>query len=440
MRMTTRALLAQSLYADVVGLRVDYENAAFTRLAGARGRSRGADFDCFAPFGDRRRCCVEDDGTINAFFGDPGYAEDGSNGQVMVYQPKFYYRVRPLTLTAQESGTGYLLKEAEYYVSSTPKPGFRLHPAFYGENGSPVDYILLSAYEASLYDDSLGKIFVDGTDTDTAVDYVNDRLCSLAGQKPIGGTAKQLTRYCAERLAAARGAGWHIDTIKSCAASQLLMIVECGTMNIQNAIARGVSHISDLSGVNCASLTGSTAFLGNATGVAEETVNEKRGTLTVCTAADTTAVSFRGQENPWGNVWKHINGVNIYYASAAAPGEIYIADDYQFANGKADGNYRSSGFCLPTGNGYVKYMGYGDPAYDWLFLPGGTGGSSTAPVGDYQNLSQSANGFRAPQYGGRWDFGAYGGPFCGNYQRKETYANRDFGCRLIFVPQGVPGI
>jgi hypothetical protein len=42
-------------------------------------------------YGGRMRCNVTDDGTITAFYGDSNYADDGSNGQVMVYQPKFYY-------------------------------------------------------------------------------------------------------------------------------------------------------------------------------------------------------------------------------------------------------------------------------------------------------------------------------------------------------------
>jgi hypothetical protein len=38
------------------------------------------------------RCTVADDGTIIAKYGDNNYTEDGSNGQVMVYIPKFYYK------------------------------------------------------------------------------------------------------------------------------------------------------------------------------------------------------------------------------------------------------------------------------------------------------------------------------------------------------------
>lgn len=83
---------------DIVGLCVDYENKTFKRLAGAVNLSQGVYFNKFEMYGGRRRCNVSDDGTITAYYGDEGYTEDGSNGQVMVYQPAFYYKVVPLKL------------------------------------------------------------------------------------------------------------------------------------------------------------------------------------------------------------------------------------------------------------------------------------------------------------------------------------------------------
>ena len=115
---------------DIVGLCVDFENKTFKRLAGAVNLSQGADFNKFTMYGGRRRCNVSDDGTITAYYGDENYAEDGSNGQVMVFQPAFYYKVVPLKLEKNtDSGIGYHLRKANYYVSSKPKTGFKLHPA-----------------------------------------------------------------------------------------------------------------------------------------------------------------------------------------------------------------------------------------------------------------------------------------------------------------------
>ena len=434
MSMRRRAALAQMNYADVVGVQADYENNRFTRLAGARGRTPGADFDRFAPFGGRRKCCVADDGTVNAYYGDAGYREDGAAGQVMVCQPRFYYRVEPLKLSPQAAGTGYLLQKANYYLSPTPKPGFRLHPAFYGEDGNPVDRIFFSAYEASYYDASLGKMFIDGTDTDPAIDLQHDRLCSLPEEKPVSGLYKSLTRDNAEQMAGARGAGWHIETVKTCAAEQLLMLIEYGTGNLQSAISQGISRFADRTGVNCASLTGSCAPLGNGSGTAASTVNEQLGVTAAYSENGKTSVAYRGKENPWGQLWKLLQGINIAAADPSAPDSVYVADDFAFDDSKKDGNYRCAGFTLPENSGYFKYPGYADSAFDWMFLPAATGGNSTRPVGDYSFARQSASGDRIVAHGGRWPSGYYNGPFSYNFQRSGGYCACDYGCRLIYVP------
>lgn len=81
---------------DIVGIQIDYKNKTFKRLAGAANLTKGSDFDKFTMFGGRKRCNVADDGSIVAWYGDADYKEDGSMGQVMVYQPKFYYLVCPV--------------------------------------------------------------------------------------------------------------------------------------------------------------------------------------------------------------------------------------------------------------------------------------------------------------------------------------------------------
>ena len=260
---------------DIVGLCVDYENKTFTRLAGAVNLSQGADFNKFEMYGGRKRCNVLDDGTITAYYGDENYAEDGSNGQVMVYQPAFYYKVIPLKLEKNtDSGIGYHLRKANYYVSSKPKTGFKLHPAFYDENGNAINYILFSADEGSMYDVS-AKAYVNDN-VDESITYEDgDLLCSVAGKKPISGLRKGLgTKTNLELMAQNRGSGWHLETIKATSANQLLMMIELGTMGSQTGVGQGVVSIADNSAYNCSSLTGSTAELGNGTGSAIETINE----------------------------------------------------------------------------------------------------------------------------------------------------------------------
>lgn len=424
---------------DIVGICVDYENKTFTRLAGAVGLSQGSDFNKFTMYGGRRRCNVSDDGTITAYYGDDNYAEDGSNGQVMVYQPAFYYKVVPLKLKKNaDSGIGYHLRKANYYVSEKPKTGFKLHPAFYDANGNEVGYILYSAYEGSMYDVSAEEYVNDGTNTDKAIE-TGDLICSVAGKKPISGLKKNLTKANLELMAQNRSVGWHLETIKATSANQLLTMIELGSMNTQAGIGQGVVNIPNNTSYNCSSLTGSTAALGNATGQATSTVNEIGGTETAYTESGKLAVSYRGMENPWGNIWKQIQGVNIWGDGSMGGGQPYIANNFTFNESKHSDNYEPVGFTLSNANGYINAMGYGSEKFDWLFMPSEIGGTSALPVGDYFSTTQNLNDYRIVRYGGSCSSIGNSGGF---YWMCNTPVNGrylDVGGRLLYVPTAKSG-
>lgn len=420
---------------DIVGLCVDYENKTFTRLAGAVGLSQGADFDKFTMYGGRKRCNVLDDGTITAYYGDEGYVEDGSNGQVMVYQPAFYYKVVPLKLGKNtDSGIGYHLRKVNYYVSSKPKTGFKLHPAFYDENGNAINYILFSADEGSMYDVSAGAYVNDNVDE--SITYEDgDLLCSVAKKKPISGLRKGIgTKSNLEQMAQNRGSGWHLETIKATSANQLLMIIELGTMNSQTGIGQGIVSIPDNKAYNCSSLTGSTADLGDGTGQATETINEKGGIQTTETANGKVAVTYRGVENPYGNIFKHIQGVNVWGDGSMCGGQPYVANNFTFNESKNSDNYEGVGFTLPNANGYINAMGYGKEEYDWLLLPSEIGGTSALPVGDFFYVTSDLNDYRIVLGGGSWNYGDFDGSFFGRCGYNVGSRDRSAGGRLLYVP------
>ena len=425
---------------DIVGLCVDYENKTFKRLAGAVNLSQGADFNKFEMYGGRRRCNVSDDGTITAYYGDEGYTEDGSNGQVMVYQPAFYYKVVPLKLEKNaDSGIGYHLRKANYYVSSKPKTGFKLHPAFYDGNGNEIDYILYSAYEGSMYDSSTQAYVNDNVDK--SITYEDgDLLCSVAGKKPISGLRSGLgTKQNFETMAQNRSTGWHLETIKAISANQLLMMIELAMMNSQNGIGQGVVTIADNKAYNCSSLTGSTASLGNGTGQAVETVNEIGGTETTYNVNGKVSVSYRGVENPWGNIWKHIQGINIWGDGSMGGGQPYVANDFTFNESKHSDNYEPVGFTLTNANGYISAMGYGSEEYDWLLMPSETGGTSALPVGDFFYVTPDLNGYRIALGGGSWNYGGFAGGFFGRCGYNVNSRNMSAGGRLLYVPTAKSG-
>lgn len=280
-----------------------------------------------------------------------------------------------------------------------------------------------------------GETYVnDGIDTTTTWDLNADLICSVAGQKPISGLYKALTKPNLETLAANRGDGWHGDLIKAESANQLLMIIELGTMNTQTAIGQGITSISDNSSFNCSSLTGSTSALGNLTGQADETINEIDGVETVYNTSGRVAVTYRGMENPWGNLWKHINGINIWGDGTMGGGQPFIADDFIFNESKNDGNYKPVGFTLANESGYINAMGYGGEEYDWLFFASEVGGTSALPVGDYIYMTTDLNGYRIALLGGSWNSGGSAGGFFWSANIGVSYRNRYVGGRLVYVP------
>lgn len=420
---------------DVLGLQVDFENKIFTRLAGAANLTAGADFDKFSMFGGRKKCTVADDGTITSWYGDENYTENGSIGQVMVYQPKFYYLVYPVKLEPIETGIGYHLRKVNYYISRSPKPGFKLHPAFYDANGDEIDYYLTSAYEGSIWDADGGE---DGTGAyllldEQVMNTTTDKLCSIAGVKPASGLTQKLTRTNVESLANNRGENWHGDLIKLVSAEQLLMIIEIGNMNLQTAIANGVVYITDNSSYNCSSLTGSTASLGNGTGQATETTNEKGGATTVETANGKTSICWRGKENFWGNIWKFVYGVNIWGNGKMGGGQPYICNDFNFEESKNNDNYEGAGFTATNANGYISAIGYSTNC-DWMFMASECLGNSSLPVGDKTNITQNLNGYRVTLLGGRWYHGNPAGGFYWLLTDGVGYRYRVVGGRLVYVP------
>lgn len=419
---------------DIVGIQVDYKNKTFKRLAGAANLTKGSDFDKFTMFGGRKRCNVADDGSIVAWYGDADYKEDGSMGQVMVYQPKFYYLVCPVEYDPIDTGIGYHLRKANYYVSEKPRAGFRLHPAFYDASGNEIDYFLTSAYEGSIYDASASAYLLND---EQVMNTGEDKFSSIAGARPASGSSQNLTRPNIEAMAQNRGTNWHGDLIKQVSAEQMLMIIEMGMMNLQTAIAQGVVSLPWTTGSDTtssyAAATGSTASLGNGTGRAEKTTTYEGGVAKEYTVDGKTSVCWRGKENFWGNIWKFVYGINIWGNGKMGGGQPYICSDFSFAESKNSGNYEPAGFTVTNANGYISAMGY-STACDWLFIASECLGNSSLPVGDYTYITVNLNGYRIALLGGAWNDGSYAGGFCWTLDNGVGSRYRTIGGRLVYIP------
>ena len=402
---------------DIYGVEVDFVNKRFTRLSGAVNRTPGAGFDSINAFGGRKRCNVADDGTVTAYYGDSGYTTTGKNAtgtmvQVMVEQPKFYYKVVPMVIEKGVKGTK--IRKARYYVSDTLKPGFKVHPAFV-ENGNVNPYIYLAAFEGALFDTSANAYILDNAQV---ADFATDKLSSIAGTKPAGGDTQNLTRANVRLLAQKRGAGWEQAYAATAAASQLLMLIEYASFDMQKAIGNGNTNQSS-SAANI-QYTGATVSLGNASGA-------------VTNANGIQIVSYRGEENFWGNIWTWADGMNEEnpdpFESGQA-GTLYVADHGFVDNSKAS-PYKNTGIHPIQGSGYVSAFGYSEE-FDWLFIAVEYSGNSTLPVGDYAWNQNS--GWRVAILGGYCYNGAYAGAFSWILYHAASYRYWTIGGRLVYVP------
>lgn len=395
---------------DALGIEVDYENKSVARTQDAVSLTMGADFNGYKMYGGRMRCNVADDGFINAFYGDENYRDDGSNGQVMVYQPKFYYQRIPIK--TEKNLIGKIIRKESILISETEQSGFKLHPLFKNTDGEELEYVLLPAYDGSI---------------------INNKLTSVADQKP----ASNITVVQAEQYAQNRGSGWHMTNMAAESANQMLEIVEFGSMNGQTALENGIVSISTVSGYNNASQTGSTASLGNNSGYATSTVNITNGVSNTYNTNGKRAISYRGWENPWGNIWRMIGGLNIYGNKEQNGGIPYICTNFNYNISSLTKDYESVGFCLPSNYGWISAMGYGNEHYDWVFMPieCSSSATSTVPVGDNLWTNPDLNGLTLAAVGGSWGFGQASGPFyyaCDSFLTETSQTG--YGASLMFIP------
>lgn len=389
------------------------------------------DFDNIYPWSGIKTCNIDADGNVLAYLGDSSFRRDGTNGDVMVEIPKFYYR-RIKTGTAEE-----------FWICASKLPGYELHPLFI-DNGKEVGKVFHSVYNASSFTD----------ETDNKV-----KLQSITGVQPRVRTTRASFRTYARN----KGAIWGIEDISCVNALQLLYLVEYANTNSQVALGSGAASFS-YSGkykaleetTNGNTITISSEYksayrlgqrieIGTALGTNNKTItprtitnittNEETGQTTItfdgdpiniavgnmvwnvaplngsCDALNGKSgwlagennytngyadVNYRGIEGFHAKLFRFIDGVNIkdrvvYYANS-------IAD---YADGVYDGKYRAVGYSNPEANGYVSAFGYDEKA-PWVMFPSAAeGGASTfIPDSYYQNPGE-----RLLLFGGFWNSG-----------------------------------
>lgn len=411
----------------IVGLSLDYQNYSYIRTQEAQNYTQGNDFNNYAMYGGRKRCLVSDNGQIIAFYGDNNYNENISNGyQVMVYQPKFYYR--RVIDKYSDINTAKAIRKQNIMISRSPKSGFKIHPLFINENGDEIEYVLLPAYEGSVEAND------NNSYTNKAIsNFTSQKLASVAGANPITGLNNPFTIENAEQMAKNRGTGWHITNIQFESAMQILFMIEFGTPNGQAAIEKGISDINS-NNDNVTIVTGSTSSLGNNTGYASFTdfiINDSPITYS---QNGKRAISYRGVQNPWGNLWRYAPGIAFSGDGTKAGGETYICNNYNYDVNNLN-NYTSAGFNIPNSGNWISSFGYNNEKYDWIFIPiEATGANSSFPIGDYLWVKSNLNGTNILTCGGSWKYGTDNGLFYYACDRNPNEATERRNARLMYVP------
>ena len=431
----------------VIGVEVDLDNNSVKRMGDNQYWSAGEDYDKSPVYGNRRRCNVTDDGKVVAFYGDEAYTETGAltvavgdvavgtKVQCMVMQPKFYYKRIPVRLEKQVDDTyqvkGYHMTKWIDLISPTARDGFKLHPAF-KKGDVELDYYFIGENDGCLESADGAYDMNDNTVTIGSSPYTGIKFSSIAGAKPASGSSKAdisknnaLTRDAIRKMCANRGVDWIQEDITIASAEQMLFVVEYATFNIQavSVFGSGVTNLPWVNNINNSVPNPANTTLGNGSGKITVKYTQSNGT-----AYDVDVPVYRGVKNPFGNIWKFIDGFLRKHSAGSDCNEAYWQDGSKgFSDTIAD--YIATGFSCATKEGYIKAFGYSEDC-DFMYMTSKVGGDSNRPVGDYYYINMSNNNIYIALLGAHWNYGTDSGLFYWNLSNVASFRYCHFGGRL----------
>lgn len=343
-----------------------------------------------------RRCVINNQAQVQYYLDefDSTKKEDGTPADLSGADGQVVVEINPTYVRRSFVGSKMTTE-----LTHAPLPGFKLHEAFSG--GVLKHYI--GAYDATVWSVAGGEN-LSGLNLDNNLPRINlatDYLTSLPDSFAMVGVSRTNFRTLAQNGGYQLYDYWQWELLKT------LFIAEFGNWNSQAVLGNGnVSGAypasSDVQSDSPHTMNGRSNSLGNNSG----------------SSATNPFVSYRGIENPWGNAWQYIDGVNILER------QLWVSNDETVYNDNNETGYAALGAPLPE-NGYIK---------EWQkitngFLPAVAGGGASAAtfIGDY--LYTSA-GRRALLVGGVADLGAIAGLCCarGNYAASRSY--RSLSARL----------
>ena len=293
-----------------------------------------------------------------------------TNYNTMVYVPTFYYRI------FDSNGKRY------FYISDTAISGFTKHP---GSNKYVGRYNTIAGTNTSL-----SRVAVPG----------GDIPASASGHSP----RVSLTRAAFREAARSKGDKWSLYDYVTWCAVWLLYLIEFADWNSQAKIGQGIVSAS------AAQNTGGTDTMSYHTGRAAGTDGQ-------------TAVQYRHIENPWGNVYEWIDGINFDDRTVRV-----CTDPAKYADDTTTDYMVAS--TITGSNGFIKSLGSSTNA-PYAFLPNAVGGSNSTYIPDYYYQN---TGWRVLLVGGGWNNGLFAGLFFFGASSTSSSSASNIGARLLYHP------
>lgn len=306
-----------------------------------------------------------------------------ASGNVFIKIPKFYCKI-----TKNENGT------YKHQISGVRYGGFST--LFIDGKGNEIDYILVGKYEGS-YDSASGKMrSVTGATVKVSINIT------------------QYRNYCK-----ANGDGYQqYDFLIDLIIKELFM-VEFATTHTQS-IMTGYTN-----GNNTAALiTGHTDAVRTPSGSWNNNHEDDGIACETCNTDGEHACKYRGIENPFGNVWKFVDGISF------DDEKIYVCTDptaYESTKYTAPYFYMGN---RPQKEGYAKVVAPFEKN-PLLQFTSEVGAGATTYYADYYYYNAAGTVLLV---GGRWYYGANAGLWLWSGFNTASNANASVGGRLCYKP------
>ena len=381
-----------------------------------------------------RGCLLDDNGNVTKYLSDIDWTDnqciDGTNGQVMVEIPQFYYKF-------ETDGDIQRVRISEYSLN-----GYKLNKTMY-----------VGAYEASLQRSTSKLCSVCNYDADyrggNNQSAYDGTYRSLLGRPATVISRTNYKKYARNRNTALTS--WNILTYQAYKMIFWLYTIEYASLNSQLAynaeltsegyhqggLGAGVTNWNGPSWDNFNGYypfipCGCTNSLGNGTGIVPYEVKDADGNVLLTT----NVPRYRGIENPFGHIWKFIDGINVRISPTEENGgdglsKVYVCKDPSLFS---DTNYDGYDYVGDEAreSGYIKKIIFGN---DGEMMPLEVGGGTTSYFCDYHytSIPTSAESLRAVLFGGAANVGSDAGFSCANSGSAPSNASAYFGSRLCFI-------